>query len=288
VATSTEALARAREHVESRLAEERLAGDERFASLIDRIEGERSELIDWVERQRTEQDARTAQLLAAAEARVAQNIAADAAVDERLAQLLAAAEERTAQLVAAAEERTAQLVAAAEDRAAGLVVEMEHRLTRQTGEVVAAVMIRLDALEGRWATEAARFDELSALSGRLDAVLGALNDADADRRDQVAAFAEELAGAKRQLDHIAPLRERCASLSQTTATLQDDLVAHQAAVVARFDDVAVQLREVEDAMGGEGMAAIAGSLDRMEDLERAVAELDPSRFVTKAELHDRG
>jgi hypothetical protein len=42
--------------------------------------------------------------------------------------------------------------------------------------------------------------------------------------------------------------------------------------------------EVEEAVGNDGMAAMEAHLDRMEDLERAVAELNPDLFVRKGDM----
>ena len=48
--------------------------------------------------------------------------------------------------------------------------------------------------------------------------------------------------------------------------------------------MATRVTEVEEAVGNDGMAAMDAHLDRMEDLERAVAELNPDLFVRKGDI----
>ena len=104
------------------------------------------------------------------------------------------------------------------------------------------------------------------------------------RREDVETFRAELSAAKHQLDHIAPLRERSAALSQSSAELLDEFREYQQAWAARWDDMATRVTKVEEAVGNDGMAAMDAHLDRMEDLERAVAELNPDLFVRKGEI----
>jgi chromosome segregation ATPase len=161
---------------------------------------------------------------------------------------------------------------------------IEHHVVEQSTDALAVISQRLDAVEVRFASEAARLDDLTTLSTRLDDVLDAINIADSQRRDEVETFRAELSAAKRQLDHIGPLRERSAALSQSGAQLLDEFREYQQAWATRWDEMAARVTEVEEAVGNDGMAAMEAHLDRMEDLERAVAELNPDLFVRKGDI----
>jgi exonuclease VII large subunit len=161
---------------------------------------------------------------------------------------------------------------------------IEHHVAEQTTDALAVVSQRLDAVEARFAAEGARLDELTELSSRLDDVLDTINIADAQRREQVETFASDLAAAKRQLDHVGPLRERSAALSQSGAQLLEEFREYQQAWATRWEDMASRVTEVEESVGNDGMAAMEAHLDRMEDLERAIAELNPDQFVRKGDI----
>ncbi len=161
---------------------------------------------------------------------------------------------------------------------------IERHIIEQSTDALAVISQRLDAVEMRFAAEGARLDELTTLSTRLDDVLDAINIADSQRREDVETFRADLSAAKHQLDHIAPLRERTAALSQASAQLLDEFREYQQAWAARWDDMATRVTKVEEAVGNDGMAAMDAHLDRMEDLERAVAELNPDLFVRKGEI----
>jgi DNA repair exonuclease SbcCD ATPase subunit len=161
---------------------------------------------------------------------------------------------------------------------------IEHHVIEQSTDALAVISQRLDAVEVRFAAEAARLDDLTTLSTRLDDVLDAINIADSQRREEVETFRAELSAAKRQLDHIGPLRERSAALSQSGAQLLEEFREYQQAWATRWEDMATRVTEVEEAVGNDGMAAMEAHLDRMEDLERAVAELNPDLFVRKGDM----
>ena len=161
---------------------------------------------------------------------------------------------------------------------------IERHVIEQSTDALAVISQRLDAVEVRFAAEGARLDELTTLSTRLDDVLDAISIADTQRRENVEAFRAELSVAKQQLDHIGPLRERSAALSQSGAQLLEEFREYQLAWATRWEDMATRVTEVEEAVGNDGMAAMEAHLDRMEDLERAVAELNPDLFVRKGEI----
>ena len=161
---------------------------------------------------------------------------------------------------------------------------IERHVIEQSTDALAVIGQRQDAVEARFAVEAARLDDLTTLSTRLDDVLDAINIADSQRREEVETFRAELSAAKRQLDHIGPLRERSAALSQSSAQLLEEFREYQQAWATRWEDMATRVTKVEEAVGNDGMAAMDAHLDRMEDLERAVAELNPDLFVRKGEI----
>lgn len=168
------------------------------------------------------------------------------------------------------------------------VAEANASAAQRNVEVVGPLALRVEALDARLADEIGRLDELAALASRLDAVLDAAHTADLERREQIDAFRQQLADGLRLIEHVEPIRARCASLTQTTLQLQDELTAQRSSLTEGLAAVHDQLREVEDAMAGDAMAAISAHLDRVEELERAVAELDPDRFVTRSELQAHG
>ena len=198
-------------------------------------------------------------------------------LDQRLAAVAAELGERfEARIAATAEELRRQrddLVRAAADE-----------LRRENVDTLAAVVLRLDALEARCLGVTSELAELNALSGRLDDVIATLASAAAVRDEQVDAVRGTLEAAQRQLDHIAPMRERVASLSQSSAALTDEFREYQLGWAVRWEEMSGRIREVEESVGSDGMAAIEAHLDRMADLERAVGELNPDRFVKKSEL----
>jgi len=208
-----------------------------------------------------------------------------AGVEQRFADRLTHLERCLDQQVADAEARAAEAVA---ERIAVRIAEVEAQLSARADEAITAISRRIDAIETRCALDAARVDELVALAGRLDDVIAAVNLADADRRDELATFRQQLADGLRLIDHIEPIRARCASLSQATAQLQDEVAIQRTTLTDGLATIELQLRDVEQAMAGDAMAEISAHLDRVEELERAVAELNPDRFVTRDELRANG
>ena len=198
-------------------------------------------------------------------------------LDQRLATIAAELNERfEARIAATADDLRRQrdeLVRAAADD-----------LRRENVDTLAAVALRLDALEARCLGVTSELAELNALSGRLDDVIAALAAAADERDAQVEAVRATLEAAQRQLDHIAPMRERVASLSQSSAALTDEFREYQLGWAVRWEEMSGRIREIEESAGSDGMAAIEAHLDRMADLERAVGELNPDRFVKKSEL----
>jgi chromosome segregation ATPase len=200
------------------------------------------------------------------------------------AAIIARREELYEQRYAAANTATQAQLSALAARTERRLDAIERHVVEQSTDALAVISQRLDAVEVRFAAEGARLDELTTLSTRLDDVLDAINIADSQRRDEVETFRAELSAAKRQLDHIGPLRERCAALSQSSTEMLDEFREYQQAWATRWDDMATRVTKVEEAVGNDGMAAMDAHLDRMEDLERAVAELNPDLFVRRGEI----
>ena len=204
--------------------------------------------------------------------------------EDSAAAIIARREQQFEQRYAAANAITQAQLSALVERTEQRLDAIEHHVVEQSTDALAVICQRLDAFEVRFAAEGARLDELTTLSARLDDVLDAINFADSQRRAEIDTFRAELSTAKHQLDHIGPLRERSAALSQSSGQLLDEFREYQQAWATRWEDMASRVTKVEETVGNDGMAAMDAHLDRMEDLERAVAEVNPDLFVRKGEI----
>jgi chromosome segregation ATPase len=161
---------------------------------------------------------------------------------------------------------------------------LEATSQRQTAEAIAALAVRLDAFESRWASEQERITDLTVLATSVTDLFSTLERLDARCDDRIGEVRAELTTIRAQLDHVQPLRERAAKVTRDLADLREEFDGHRTVLDGRVEDVVRRVGEVETAVGDDGVAEIAAHLDRVEELERAIAELDPDRFATRDEL----
>ncbi len=187
---------------------------------------------------------------------------------------------------------------------------------QQMGNELAAVLERLDALtdqvtfgfqqipriehrvksmESRVATEMdglrAQVDELASRFPAVEAAAeltvrhGA---AIANIEQTFAAFSArssgELTGVRDQLAALDGIRDDVDRTIATTGETRSDFLRLQAEVDRRSNDAEGRLAELEDVIGNEAGVDRQLLLDRIEEMERGITELDPDRFATRADL----
>lgn len=89
------------------------------------------------------------------------------------------------------------------------------------------------------------------------------------------------------LDALDAMREKLTSLAGETALVRIEMDRLTGSIDDRFDRIHMRLSEVEAKADSDADVSLAVQLERLDELERAVAEIDPDQFVTRDEWERR-
>ena len=176
---------------------------------------------------------------------------------------------------------TAQMVSTRlldiEDRLNERVLAAETRVKEDSGNRIADI----DAHVGR-------------VTAGLDTTLTALNDRMSDLDSRSEAVDDRIATLRQELnqinsDEIDELKEKMSSAIGEAVLVRIEMERLDKAVVERLDTVALRVTDVETQLAdATADVSTAVQLERLEELERAVIEIDPTKFVTRSELEQAG
>jgi chaperonin cofactor prefoldin len=205
---------------------------------------------------------------------------------------VATLDQRTAALVGWADGLDNRLseVAARQEQALGRLADAEARLERLSGHVVALVERgerHEAAVDERLTTLGLRADSLrrgeEALTAQVASLAADLSDSDRAR----AGLAEGLTALAAQVEGVSAEHIRNID-EQLTATVGEATIARielerlGQRVGERFDTLQVRVGELEAQMAEQMDVGVAVQLERLDELERAVIELDPETLLRKA------
>jgi chaperonin cofactor prefoldin len=221
------------------------------------------------------------------------------------------------EMTQAMEQRTAelseQLQTNVEGRLSTLTVrfdELESATRRTQTETAQMVGTRLSDIEDRLnervlAAEVrvkedsgTRIAEIDAHVGRvtagLDTTLIALNDRMSGLDSQFEAIDDRMEAMRQEMNQIDSkeldeLREKLSTAIGEAVLVRIEMERLDKSLAERFDTVALRVTDVETQLA-DATADVSTSvqLERLEELERAVIEIDPTRFVTRSEFQRTG
>ena len=153
---------------------------------------------------------------------------------------------------------------------------MEERINELNGQKIA----NLEASIGR---VGAGFDDaMGALSKRIVDLEAKLIEAD-DRMDQLAADV-----AKVDEEAINQVKEQLSSAVGEAMLVRIEVDRFIAAQEERFEATAVRMTEIEAQLADTMDVSEAVQLERLEEIERALIELNPNQFVRKVDANGGG
>lgn len=203
-------------------------------------------------------------------------------VDESVHALAAAVEERLASVREVLEAVGPSIQGQLNDQTAALTQRLE--LADDT------VTDRLLALEARINdTQGTRIAELEAMVGRIesgfDESLGAIShrllelDNRLARHDQLVADLDQRVASIDQ-SGLDQLKEQMSSTIGEATLVRIELDRAMATTAEKLDKANVRMAEIEGLLSDEMDVNASVQLERLEEIERALAELDPTRFDT--------
>jgi hypothetical protein len=222
--------------------------------------------------------------------------------DESMKSLTQRDDEARAELVAKVEAQTGELTSRI-DTALIEAVRHKSETTQLVGQRVAdleeRVNARILAAETRAKEDAGnRIADIDAHVGRvsagLDATLTVVNDRVSGiegRIEELHTGLEEMAAKVEAVDETAldELKEKLSSAVGEAMLVRIEMERLDKAVGEKLDGITVRVTDVETQLADQTMdVSTAVQLERLEELERAVAEIDPTTFVKKSELDERG
>lgn len=158
----------------------------------------------------------------------------------------------------------------AEDRLNQRLLQSENRVKEESGQKIAEIDLHV-----------------SRVSGNLDESLHVMNDRLAaldDRFVELGRRIDEVAESVEGIDQQAldEMREKMSTAAGEAMLVRIEMERFEGTVNERTDQLAVRLTEVETNLQDATMdVSTAVQLDRLETIERALAELDPDQFVRK-------
>jgi DNA anti-recombination protein RmuC len=163
-----------------------------------------------------------------------------------------------------------QRVADLEDRVNARILAAETRAKEDAGTRIAGI----DAHVGR--VSKGLDDTLTVLNDRLSELDG--------RFAEIHARIDSLVGdiAKVDVEAIDELKERMSNAAGEAMLVRIEMERFEKASIERLDGITLRVTDVETQLADATMdVSTAIQLERLEELERAVLELDPSTFVRK-------
>lgn len=172
----------------------------------------------------------------------------------------------------------------------GQALDAQHQAARWREQTLAA---RLDELGAQLAAGSERLDTIDQRSAGLVGWVAGIDDTVSELSARVATGLERLDEVERQaqaakaaLDRALARLEELEQLDERiTATIGEATIARielerlSTKVGERFDTLQVRVADVEMQVAEQVDVSAAVQLERLDELERAVAELDPDRLV---------
>jgi hypothetical protein len=168
---------------------------------------------------------------------------------------------------------TSQKINDAEDRFNNRLLAAESRMKEEAGQKIADIDVHV----GRVA--AGLDDTMTILNDRIAAIDSRL--LVADRR------MDEMAESLKGVDQTAldELRERMSTAVGEAMLVRIEMERLEKGMNERTDSLAIRMTDVETQVQDATMdVSTAIQLDRLEEIERALAELDPDQFVRKGDV----
>ena len=164
-----------------------------------------------------------------------------------------------------------------EDRLNERVLAAETRVKEDSGTRIAEIDAHVGRVTaGLDTTLTALNDRMASLDGRFDAI-----------DDRMATLREEMS----QIDskEIDELKEKLSTAIGEAVLVRIDMERLEKSLAERFDVVALRVTDVESALADTAAdVGTAVQLERLEELERAVIEIDPAKFVMRSEFERTG
>ncbi len=233
--------------------------------------------------------------------------------DEQAARMVTYFNEMTQAMEQRTAELSEQLQTNVEGRLSTLTVrfdELDSATRRTQTETAQMVGTRLSDIEDRLnervlAAETRvkedsgmRIAEIDAHVGRvtagLDTTLIALNDRMSGLDSQFEAIDDRIEVLRQEMNQIDSkeideLREKLSTAIGEAVLVRIEMERLEKSLAERFDTVALRVTDVETQLA-DATADVSTSvqLERLEELERAVIEIDPTQFVTRSEFQRTG
>jgi archaellum component FlaC len=160
----------------------------------------------------------------------------------------------------------------AEDRFNNRLLAAESRMKEDAGTKIAEIQAHVGRVSsGLDDTMTVINDRMAALDDRF---------VTADRR--IEQLAESVAGVDQ--DELEALRDKMSSAAGEAMLVRIEMERLEKSVAERTDGLVVRMTDVETQLQDATMdVSTAVQLDRLEEIERSLLELDPSQFVRKSE-----
>jgi uncharacterized phage infection (PIP) family protein YhgE len=164
-----------------------------------------------------------------------------------------------------------------EDRLNERVLAAEVRVKEDSGTRIAEIDAHVGRVTaGLDTTLTALNDRMSGLDSRFDAI----DDRIQTLRDEMSQIDAE------QLDE---LKEKMSTAIGEAVLVRIEMERLEKSLAERFDTVALRVTDVETQLAdATADVSTAVQLERLEELERAVIEIDPTKFVTRSEFQPAG
>jgi len=233
--------------------------------------------------------------------------------DEQAARMVTYFNEMTQAMEQRTAELSEQLQTNVEGRLSTLTVrfdDLESATRRTQTETAQMVGTRLSDIEDRLnervlAAEVrvkedsgTRIAEIDAHVGRvtagLDTTLIALNDRMSGLDSQFEAINDRIETLREEMNQIDSkeldeLREKLSTAIGEAVLVRIEMERLDKSLAERFDTVALRVTDVETQLAdATADVSTAVQLERLEELERAVIEIDPNKFVTRSEFQQAG
>ena len=158
----------------------------------------------------------------------------------------------------------------AEDRFNARLLATEERVKDEAGQKIAEIDLHV-----------------SRVSNNLDESLGVMNDRIAAIDDRLVAIDRQIRDVEASVDGIDQnaldeMRQKMSTAAGEAMLVRIEMERLEKAVNERSDTLAVRLTDVEASLQDATLdVSTSVQLDRLEELERAIAELDPDQFVRR-------
>jgi hypothetical protein len=158
----------------------------------------------------------------------------------------------------------------AEDRVNNRLLASENRIKEESGQKIAEIDLHVSRVSN------SLDDSLGVMNDRISAI----DERFAELEGQIRAIEESVEGVDRHA--LDEMKEKMSTAAGEAMLVRIEMERFEQTMNERSDSLAVRLTEVETNLQDATMdVSTAVQLDRMEHIERALAELDPDQFVRK-------